>query len=125
MFMSILDLQNYEELNDLPEVLLPRIVDQYTAETVDQFKDNNAMLKIVLQNGKSAQKDLVVNALIDRINHNQDMDGVLDVIGSYDKWRVKDRSVLRGLLQRLLPEEQDAELTEMQEKIKGVLTGLK
>ena len=83
------------------------------------------MLKIVLQNGKSAQKDLVVNALIDRINHNQDMDGVLDVIGSYDKWRVKDRSVLRGLLQRLLPEEQDAELTEMQEKIKGVLTGLK
>ena len=125
LFNSILDLNNPTVLNSVPDSLLLRIVGCYTEANADQFKDNNAMLKIVLQNGKSAQKDLVVNTLIDRINHNQDMDGVLDVIGSYDKWRVKDKSVLRGLLQRYLPEEQDAELTEMQEKIKSVLDGLK
>ena len=82
------------------------------------------MLKIVLQNGKSVQKDLVAHSLIDRINNNKDMDGVLDVIGSYDKWRAKDKSVLRGLLQRYMPEDRDAELTEMQEKMGAVLEKL-
>lgn len=49
LFVSILDLQDYEELNNLPEKLLPRIIGLYNSETAEQFKDNNAMLKLVLQ----------------------------------------------------------------------------
>ena len=124
LFNSILDLNNPAVLSGVPDSLLPRIVGRYTEENAEQFKDNNAMLKIVLQNGKSVQKDLVVHSLIDRINNNKDMDGVLDVIGSYDKWRAKDKSVLRGLLQRYMPEDRDAELTEMQEKMGAVLEKL-
>lgn len=125
LFLTIPDLSNCDTLNNMPVSLLPRIINRYTSDNAEQFKDNNAMLKIVLQNGKSSQKDLVVRSLIDRINNNRDLDGVLDVIDSYDKWRVKDKSVLRDLLQRNMPEDADSELTEMQEKIKSTVDVLK
>lgn len=37
---------------------------------------------------------------------------------------MNDKRVLRGLLQRYMPEEKDTELTELQEKIKNVLAKL-
>lgn len=125
LFLTIPDLSNYDTLNNMPVSLLPRIINQYTSDNAEHFKGNNAMLKVVLKNGKSPQKDLVVKALIDRINHNQDMDGVLNVIGSYSKWNKKDKNLLRDMLQRSMPEETDAELTETEEKIKSTVDGLK
>ena len=125
LFLTIPDLSNYDTLNNMPASLLPRIINRYTSDNAEHFKGNNAMLKVVLKNGKSTQKNLVVNSLIDRINHNQDMDGVLDVVNSYEKWRKTDKNVLRDMLQRNMPEETGAELTEMQAKIKNVIDGLK
>ena len=58
------------------------------------------MLKLVLENGNNEQKEIVVQTLIDRINKNSDIEGVRDIINTYDKWRKKDKAVLSSMLQR-------------------------
>ena len=126
MFMSVLDLHNYEELNSLPEVLLPRIVSQYTIETADQFKDNNAMLKLVLLKGARSTEDTVTQSLISRLNGNRDVEGAVDVIKSHNGWKRTNKSALKGLLLQKMPEDYDLnseaiELTELQEEIKSIL----
>jgi hypothetical protein len=126
MFMSVLDLHNYEELNSLPEVLLPRIVGQYTIETADQFKDNNAMLKLVLLRGARSTEDIVTQSLISRLNGNRDVEDAVDVIKSHNGWKRTNKSALKGLLLQKMPEDYDLnseaiELTELQEEIKSIL----
>ena len=127
MFVSILDLQDYEALNNLPEELLPRIIGLYTPETADQFKDNNAMLKLVLQKGARELENTVTQTLVGRLNDNEDVEGVVDVIASRDKWYARNRKQLRAMLEGKMPEDYDSkkndgvELTELQEKIKCVL----
>ena len=124
--MSVLDLHNYEELNSLPEVLLPRIVSQYTIETADQFKDNNAMLKLVLLKGARSTEDTVTQSLISRLNGNRDVEGAVNVIKSHNGWKRTNKSALKGLLLQKMPEDYDLnseaiELTELQEEIKSIL----
>jgi hypothetical protein len=129
LFVSILDLQDYEELNNLPEKLLPRIIGLYNSETAEQFKDNNAMLKLVLQKGTRELENIVTQTIIGRLNDDKDVNGVVDVIASRDKWYARNKKQLKAMLEGKLPENYDsidnpAELTELQEKIKSVLTKL-
>ena len=130
MFVSILDLHDYEALNNLPEVLLPRIISLYTPETAWQFKDNNAMLKLVLKKGARGMEKYVTHSLVDRLNSDADVEGVIDVVSSHDKWYATNRKQLRAMLEGKMPEDYDAkknsdiELTELQEKIKSVLETL-
>lgn len=126
MFVSILNLHDYEALNNLPEVLLPRIISLYTPETAERFKDNNAMLKFVLQKGTREMENIVTQTLVGRLNDDDDIDGVVDVIASRDKWYATNRKKLRAMLEGKLPEDYDAmnsdvKLTELQAKIKVVL----
>lgn len=130
MFVSILNLNDYETLNKLPEVLLPRILGLYTPQTAEQFKDNNAMLKLVLQKGAREQENTVTQALVGRLNNDEDVVGVVDVIASRDKWYATNRKKLRAMLEGKMPEEYDAKkndgvvLTDLQEKIKCLLEKL-
>ena len=129
LFVSILDLQDYEALNNLPEKLLPRIIGLYNLETAEQFKDNNAMLKLVLQKGARELENIVTQTIIGRLNDDKDVNGVVDVIASRDKWYARNKNQLKAMLEGKLPENYDsidnpAELTELQEKIKSVLTKL-
>lgn len=131
MFVSILDLHDYDALNNLPEVLLPRIISLYTPETAEQFKDNNAMLKLVLQKGARELENTVTQTLVGRLNDDENVEGVVDIIVSRDKWNATNRKKLRVMLEGKMPEDYDAkknndvELTELQEKIEGVLSALK
>lgn len=130
LFITLLNLDDYEGLNNLPVSLLPRIISRYTPENASKFKKNNAMLKIVLQKGSSTQKEQVTKTLIDRINNDEDMIGTLDIVDSYEKWKIADKSVLRGLLIRKMPEEPETtngdvvNLTEVQQRIKDILPKL-
>ena len=129
LFVSILDLQDYEALNNLPEELLPRIIGLYNSETAEQFKDNNAMLKLVLQKGARESENIVTQTLIGRWNNDMDVEGVVDVIASRDKWYARNKKRLKAMLEGKMPENYDSidnpvELTELQEKIKSVLTKL-
>lgn len=129
LFVSILDLQDYEALNNLPEELLPRIIGLYNSETAEQFKDNNAMLKLVLQKGARESENIVTQTLIGRLNNDMDVEGVVDVIASRDKWYARNKKQLKAMLEGKMPENYDSidnpvELTELQEKIKSVLTKL-
>ncbi|MCQ2351344.1 MAG: KAP family NTPase [Paludibacteraceae bacterium] len=129
LFISTLDLENYNTLNQLPEKLLPLIVELYTENTTDEFEDNNSMLKIVLHKGSIAQKQLVRTSLVNRINKNIDLDGVIDIISYFEKWNKTDKKVLGGVLQGKMPDEQDVEqlkeknveLTDIQKKILNLL----
>ena len=92
-----------------------------------QFKDNNAMLKLVLQKGARELENTVTQTLVGRLNDNEDVEGVVDVIASRDKWYARNKKQLRAMLEGKMPEDYDSkkndgvELTELQEKIKGVL----
>ena len=127
LFVSILDLQDYEELNNLPEKLLPRIIGLYNPETAEQFKDNNAMLKLVLQKGTRSFEDTVTQTLVGRLNNNDDVEGVVDVIASHDNWYARNKRPLKAMLEGKMPEDydfkknDDVELTELQLKIQKVL----
>ncbi len=129
MFVSIIDIHDYEALNNLPEKLLPRIINLYTPETAEQFKDNNAMLKLVLQKGARELENTVTQTLVGRLNNDEDVAGVVDVIASRDIRYVKNKRTLKAMLERKMPDDYDAqksdvELTDLQEKIKSVLTKL-
>ena len=126
-FISLIDLQNYDILNSLPDALLPRIVQLYTPDNAEKFKDNNAMLKIVLQKGSRPLEDVVTQSLINRLNGNSDVAGAVDVIKSHTGWKRTNKNALKGLLQQKMPEDYDSnskeaiKLTEIQEEIKSIL----
>lgn len=130
MFVSILDLHDYEALNNLPEVLLPRIINLYTPDSAEQFKDNNAMLKLVLQKGARGMEKYVTQSLISRLNSDSDVEGVVDIVASHTKWNSTNRKQLKAMLEGKMPEDYDLksrdkfELTELQEKIEIVLRKL-
>lgn len=127
LFVSILDLQDYEALNNLPKELLPRIIGLYNSETAEQFKDNNAMLKLVLQKGTRGLEYTVTQTLVGRLNNNDDVEGVVDVIASHDNWYARNKRPLKAMLEGKMPEDydfkknDDVELTELQLKIQKVL----
>lgn len=127
LFVSILDLQDYEALNNLPEKLFPRIIGLYNPETAEQFKDNNAMLKLVLQKGARRLEDTVTQTLVGRLNNDEDEEGVIDVIASHDNWYVRNKNKLKGMLEGKMPEDYDfkrsnvVELSNLQLKIQKVL----
>ena len=127
LFVSILDLQDYEALNNLPEKLLPRIIGLYNPETAEQFRDNNAMLKLVLQKGTRRLEDTVTQTLVGRLNNDEDEEGVIDVIASHDNWYVQNKNKLKGMLEGKMPEDYDSkrsnvvELSDLQLKIQKVL----
>lgn len=131
LFLSIPNLNDYEELNRLPVSLLPRIIKQYTQENANKFKTNNAFLKTILQKGNRNQEKVVTTTLIGRLNDKIDVEGALDVISSYDKWASNNKDSLVSLLKLQMPDEYDImgennelELSELQTKIADVLVKL-
>lgn len=127
LFVQNLDITDYDVLNNLHERLLPRIVSLYTESSAEQFKGNNAMLKIVLKQNAKNVEDIVTQTLIDRLNNGIDVDGTVDVIASHDKWHHrKNKTTLKAMLEGKMPddEEKDVELSESQMKIKDVLNRL-
>lgn len=127
LLVSLLNIDDFETLNALPERLLPRIVGLYNAESAERFKKNNAMLKIVLKQNAKNVEDVVTKSLTDRLINGIDIEGVLDVIGSHTKWHyLKYKRQLKATLEGMMPEEndQDAELTGVQMKIKDLLNRL-
>ena len=127
LFVSILDINNYEALNNLPEELLPRIIGLYNSGTAEQFKDNNAMLKLVLQKGARRFEDTVTQTLVGRLNNDEDEEGVIDVIASHDNWYARNKNKLKGMLEGKMPEDYDfkksnvVELNDLQLKIQKVI----
>ncbi len=127
IFVQNLDITDYDVLNNLHERLLPRIVSLYTESSAEQFKGNNAMLKIVLKQNAKNVEDLVTQSLIDRLNNGIDVEGAVDVIASHDKWyHRKNKTKLRAMLEGKLPDEEDkeVELSDIQLKIKDLLNRL-
>ena len=125
LFVSLLNIDDYATLNALPERLLPRIVGLYNAESAERFKTNNAMLKIVLKQNAKNVEEVVTKSLTDRLINNIDVEGVVDVIGSHPKWHYpKYKRQLKATLEGKMPEEndQEVELTDIQKKIKDVLS---
>lgn len=127
LFVQNLDITDYDILNNLHERLLPRIVSLYTESSAEQFKGNNAMLKIVLRQNAKNVEDIVAQTLIDRLNNGIDVDGAVDVIASHDKWHHKrNKSKLKAMLEDKMPDEEDkeVELSDIQLKIKDLLSRL-
>lgn len=127
LFVSLLNIDDYATLNALPERLLPRIVGLYNAESAERFKTNNAMLKIVLRQNAKNVEEIVTKSLTDRLINNIDVEGVVDVIASHTKWHYpKYKRQLKATLEGKMPEEndQDVVLTDIQMKIKDVLSRL-
>ena len=125
LFVSLLNIDDFATLNALPEKLLPRIVGLYNAESAERFKTNNAMLKIVLRQNAKNVEEIVTKSLTDRLINNIDVEGVVDVIGSHPKWHYpKYKRQLKATLEGKMPEEndQEVELTDIQKKIKDVLS---
>ena len=85
------------------------------------------MLKIVLRQNAKNVEDIVTQTLIDRLNNGIDVAGAVDVIASHDKWHHrKNKSRLKAMLEAKMPDEdeKDVELSEIQLKIKDVLSQL-
>lgn len=88
------------------------------------------MLKLVLQKGTRGMERSVTQSLIGRLNSDFDVEGVVDVVSSHEKWYSVNKKQLKAMLEGKMPEEYDPkskdkfELTELQEKIKKVLERL-
>ena len=114
-------------MNNLPEELLPRIIGLYNSGTAEQFKDNNAILKLVLQKGARELENTVTQTLVGRLNNDEDVEGVLDVIASRDKWYARNKTQLKAMLEGKMPEDYDfkksnvVELNDLQLKIQKVI----
>lgn len=82
LFLSLLPISDYDYLNNLPPALLSIIVTIYSEDNKDEFKSNNAFLKVVLQNGNSSQMKLVKQALLVRLAEKNDVQGVKEILPS-------------------------------------------
>lgn len=126
-FMSLININDAATLRQIPLEILPLIVDLYTNDTYTQFETNNAMLEIVLKQGNTKQRELVRTTLINRINNQNDINGAIEVIELYKNWSKKDREILNGVLQCIMPDDKDDGestsniLTDIQRKVRSLL----
>ena len=85
------------------------------------------MLKLMLQKGARELEKTVTQTLVGRLNNDEDVGGVVDIIVSHDKWYVRNKKQLKAMLEGKMPEDydvkkkDDVDLTELQLKIRKVL----
>lgn len=81
-------------VNSLPTQFLKLAVNSFTKDSYINFADNFEFLSVIIQKGSTTQKGYVVKILTAKLDANQDIQRVLDLIDSMDSIPSFDKSGL-------------------------------
>jgi hypothetical protein len=113
-------------VNSLPNSLLKLGVNSFTKDSHNKFADNFEFLSVIIQKGNNSQKSYVVKILTAKLDANQDVERVFDLIESMENVPSFDKS---GLLhshldnyqnqnKEVLSKELDDRINNLKKKVK-------
>lgn len=109
-------------VNSLPKKLLNLAVNSFKRNNYSDFSNNFEFLSVIIQKGSKTQKGLVVKILINKLDENQDLGEVLNLIDSMDDIPSIDNS---GLLSSHLDSYQNQNKETISEEINDRIEQLK
>jgi hypothetical protein len=94
MITEIISSKDAEFINSLPNSLLIRAVAIFNEENSKEFKENFSFLSVVVELGDQNQTKYIVQFLINNLDSNREITGVLNVAGKIRNIRTTDRDLL-------------------------------
>lgn len=86
--------KEYSFVNSLPNSLLKLAVNSFTKDSYTDYADNFEFLSVIAQKGNNIQKGFIVKILTSKLDANQDVDRVLNLIDSMENIPSFDKSGL-------------------------------
>lgn len=113
-------------VNSLPTQFLKLAINSFKKDSYINFADNFEFLSVIIQKGNNTQKGYVVKILTAKLDTNQDIQHVLDLINSMENISLFDKS---GLLyshldnyqhqnKEMISTELDDKITKLKKKLK-------